>query len=811
MTENNSTMATENVEKRSKRGSWIWFILNVILFPAPAHFTLLRIKEQNLGKNIQHLGITLLLFLLLVTAALLQIFNPGVGRFWMLIPILPGFVVLYSNWSLRYTFSPVNIKPPVKTQMLFLGGCVLLFLILNVIPQLNLIELDQKAANLYRGWLLDLPFWQDLVIIVASLFLLFAGYIINSSTGVSINRALILYACFLVIFYEIVLVLFLATSRLKVQGGFWMCLTAGLLGAILALDYWDAKTIGQYVRRYFFLTCTKGFTFIFLWFCFLGLPQKSASVFSEFHFNKVSPPPVRIPPRYLVLDHEDHFKSAHTATRRLRALSTKTFLDNFGGTPDEYTRIFSENIKAMLPTDADVFQLSELIRNSKLNSTDMDFGSVPLFRPVESGWDVMLTALLTQGSIAKEDIDKHIVGFKKILPKTSKGELPGIDTLFAAHYVALATETTVNFIVPEYQHIEHLVAHNLSPVILLRLAGKKGWAALLHIDKKAGLAWFRIETRSKIKESIQLLFDSNKHRSHRDEIISRSIMPLSLDYFRNALELNASPIIVFSKSGLANEFPDWVSRENLDAVGNAVGVGSGKQRIKTPVPPSATADPFLNYANYHLTVAWIKSMLQPREYRDNLFAKPDDSPAVSGIDLLTGIQSLLRDISPLYESDRLDIADLLVRHNHVTAMPELFIELAAPKPVLSDLIGCQKAFLIGRRLHLLGYLKEAHEYLELAFLRHPFFAEYELWYHISKIKLHLPRSPLLSPLNQEPSMALYYKTIVDLENENSENALKRLKKVVEKDSHDSLANHLLSKYFDQPLNTRHFFSTPEGL
>jgi len=140
-----------------------------------------------------------------------------------------------------------------------------------------------------------------------------------------------------------------------------------------------------------------------------------------------------------------------------------------------------------------------------------------------------------------------------------------------------------------------------------------------------------------------------------------------------------------------------------------------------------------------------------------------------------------------------------------------FISLAAQKFELSDLLECNQAFRIGRQLYLLGYVKEAYEYLNLAVLRHPFSSEYELWHHISKIKLQLPPSPFISPIHREPALVLYYKTLADLENKHKGNALKRLKQVIKKDSHDSMANHLLNKYFNQPLDERHFFPTPEGL
>ncbi len=119
--------------------------------------------------------------------------------------------------------------------------------------------------------------------------------------------------------------------------------------------------------------------------------------------------------------------------------------------------------------------------------------------------------------------------------------------------------------------------------------------------------------------------------------------------------------------------------------------------------------------------------------------------------------------------------------------------------------------MIGRQLSLLGYHKEAFDYLELAFLRHPFDSEYELWYHITIAKLNRPPTPFYSPPNQQPHLSLYYRTVTDVQNGNEKAAMKRLEKALEKDSRDSLANHLLNRYFNRPLDDRHFFPAQEGL
>ena len=100
MAEETDTDANGIRERRRRGGTWPWFALNVILFPAPAHFTLLRVRDFSFGKSLLHVGVTLLLILVLLASASFQLVFPDFGRLWMLLPVLSGLVVLYANRSL---------------------------------------------------------------------------------------------------------------------------------------------------------------------------------------------------------------------------------------------------------------------------------------------------------------------------------------------------------------------------------------------------------------------------------------------------------------------------------------------------------------------------------------------------------------------------------------------------------------------------------------------------------------------------------------------------------------------------------------
>jgi len=800
------------IERRQQRGTWPWFVLNVLLFPGPAHFTLLRIKDYSFGKSVKHLAVSFLLICILLLAAVCQIVFPAVGRLWMLFPALSGFLVLYANRSLRDQFTPVDIASVTGTHGYFVLFCVLMFTLISTLPNIDLITLNQKPAEVYQTWLEDLPIWQDLFILVTALLLLSAGYITNSVAAVSINRAFVLYACFFVFGNFLLAFSLLVFNWLKIPGGFGAQLVIVLLGAILALDYWDARSFGQYTRRFFFLTCTKGFTFMFLWLCLLGFPQKAASTLSAYYFDQSRPAVVEDLNGYLVFSHGDRFRSAHKAARQLRSLYARAFYD---ATPDELhhiNKLLDGKKGVIFPADADVCHLSELIGQGDIHFPSEIFGKVPMFRPIHPDWDVMLTALLMQGTISKTDLNNFIADFKTTIPNTSQGRLPGINTPYHARYVSLATKTHVDFVPPRLELLEVLLEKNTYPVLSLRLAGKNYWATLLDLDSRSGIAWVCIETVSSTGKSLQILFDSDETNDLRGEILSRCMAPLSLAHLRSYLEQSSEPVIVFTRAGLEKHLPGLFVEKDLSEMQRAVAVASDPALSIGPVSYDPPATPFSDYVRYKRAVASIKAMLYTKPYDQSVFSPTETGDSTpKGLDRLVEIEKRLGRIGFLRDCDRIDIAYLLVRHNHVNADPGLFVRLTTGKTVSSDLIDCRDAFRIGRELFLLGFHEQAYRYLELAFSRHPFDVEYELWYHIVRAKLDKPEIPFYSPPEHEPHLYLYYQTLVDIRNGRDKAALKRLEHALEKDSHNSLANHLVSKYFGRPLDKRHFFPAQEGL
>ncbi len=307
-----------------------------------------------------------------------------------------GPAVLFANRHLKAEHTPLNFQSALRPHGGLLMVVVLLFTAVIFLPFLDLIELNRGSVQSSGDWFKDLSYWQETLILMLGLCLLLAGYALNAGGSLSINRSVILFACF-ILFYLLILALLLRSfGWLRIQGGFFTQFTAILLAAVLALDYWDARTFGQFSRRFFFLTATKGLSFVFLWLCLLGLPQKAAAEISAYQFEKMTPDYARLSPEFLIYKYRGHFNDAHTASRRLRALYTDAFLGEDPGRLNRVAALSACQAGGPFPEDADVCRLARKITAGEIKTASLEVDSVPMFRPIHPHWDVMLTALLAR-------------------------------------------------------------------------------------------------------------------------------------------------------------------------------------------------------------------------------------------------------------------------------------------------------------------------------------------------------------------------------------------------------------------------------
>lgn len=812
--ETNESGGENEHDRGGRRGTWLWFVVNVLLFPGPAYFTLLRVREVSFGGSAFHVSISLFLLFLIPTAALLQIVTPSIGQFWMLLPILSGVVVLFMNRSLKSEFHRFDCKTVGKKHYVTLSILLLVFLVGNSLPELDLIAINEPKESLPKSSFQDLPLWQDLIIILIGTLVIFVGYISNTARSLSINRVIILYSCFLILSVQLFILLETIFRFFKLTGGFGSVLGGILLTSVLAVDYYDASTFGQYARRYFLLTCTKGVSFVLLWLCFLGLPQLVASMYATRAYEKVHPLHSFISCQDFVFPYRERFSSEHEAHRRLRSLYSHALQRGGQARLEELQRLVAHKKGTSLQTETDVSTLQHTVSRQKVGSTNLPLEDLPFFRPVQVDWDVHLSAIMLQGGLDVSDLDQSIATFKASLPRGSDGQLPTLNAPFQSRYVAHATGMQVNFVPPDNDIIEALMTNDLIPLLYLHISGNKRWAAVVHFDKASGIVWLRLENTRKLTKAIQVHFDAGESEEHSNEILANQYVPLSMDYLSNQIKQMSDPVIVFSREGLHVALPDIITAQSVETMNRAV--AEGENNLKATDILKAADSPlefYSGYAGYLNAMAHIQYLLTPSEFAAEPFLQ-DSQPATSikgGMGRIQRVAWILSQLNTLRDEDRMNIAYKLSTNDHVAADPELFIKLAADLPFSSDLVGCSRAFVIGRALYLLGRHQEALDYLTISFYRHPFSSKYEMWYRIALLKLGKPVPPPYSLPSRRPDLHLYYQTMYDMKDNNGEAARKRLEAALEKDSHNILVNQLMHRYFNQPLDGDYFFQASEGL
>ncbi len=171
MNSENEWLAKEKVEERRlERGTGLWVRLNILLFPIPSHFSLLRVREFSLAQSFLHIGITFLLFFILIGSAFLQIPFPSIGRLWMLLPIFSGFVIMFRYRSSIARFQSFDLVTEFKKNISSLLCLFFFFTILNIIPQLDFIEFQNKSKTPLPDWIGDIPNWQSIAIFMLGIF-----------------------------------------------------------------------------------------------------------------------------------------------------------------------------------------------------------------------------------------------------------------------------------------------------------------------------------------------------------------------------------------------------------------------------------------------------------------------------------------------------------------------------------------------------------------------------------------------------------------------------------------------------------------
>ena len=787
-----------------------FFVIDLLLFPVATYFYLPGTNGNSSGPWKSGPATAISLLLLLLGSAFLQILFPSIGRLWMAMPVISALVIIYFNRLYIKRLPSLQFTSISKKNIRSIVILTLFIFVLQISAELNLLDLKNQLGKSSVYLLHDLPLWQDMIIAFIGITTILTIYLMRTTATISINQIIILYACYTSIVSAIVLIFAGLTRMLNVNTGFLLAIVSILLAAVLSRDIIDVQSFGAYLSRFFFRILPKGLNFIFLWVCFLGLPQQVASVYSSYYYNRIYPIPGENITQNLIFTDRDRFKSGHQAAKKARYLYSKIFLTENWNALEKMSEDMDNNANFIYPNGDDIYLLNELSKSRNFKFNPVEDIDIPISRPIQSSWDVFLYAITKQGLLT--NTDELIARFKTNLPDASKGNLPEIESFHEANFVSLATEIPIYFLPPSFEYVKSLLKNDIVPIILLYLSGKPLWAAIVTIDFDNSVVLVRTETTDREENSIKKIFDSNRDDKYKNEIMSRQITILPIEYVKSLFSNTSSPIIIFTDKKELLAMNLILKNEELKEIKRAIGNLHDPQNIQSSGLISNTYQHQSEYAKRINSIAKIKYMIQPQGLDYELFPNPEDmSLGLSRKDRHDYVAATLKDTKLLSSRDQIDISYKLINNDNVYSNKKLFVSLAKTPPVFNNLIDCDEAFTIGKQLFLSGYHKESLPYLELASKRHPFSSSYEIWYHIALLKndKHVPLA--YSDIKSKEGMWLYYQTLRDIKSGDSATAFLRLEKNIRIDSHNSLANQLLYKYFNSSLDDDYFMIAPEGL
>ena len=725
-------------------------------------------------------------------------------------PVISALVIIYFNRLYIKRLPSFQFRFISKKNIRSIVILTLFIFVLQISAELNLLDLKNPLGKPSVYLLHDLPLWQDMIIAFVGITTVLTIYLMRTTATISINQIIILYACYTSIVSTIVLIFAGLARMLNVNTGFFLAIVSILLAAVLSRDIIDVQSFGAYLSRFFFRILPKGLNFIFLWVCFLGLPQQVASVYSSYYYNRIYPIPGENITQNLIFTDRDRFKSGHQAAKKARYLYSKIFLTENWKALERMSEDMDNNANLIYPNGDDIYLLNELSKSRNFKFNPVEDIDIPISRPIQSSWDVFLYAITKQGLLT--NTDELIARFKTNLPDASKGNLPEIESFHEANFVSLAAEIPIYFLPPSFEYVKSLLKNDIVPIILLYLSGKPLWGAIITIDFDNSVVLVRTETTDREENSIKKIFDSNRDNKYKNEIMSRQITILPIEYVKSLFSDTSSPIIIFTDKKELLAMNLSLKNEELKEIKRAIGNLHDPQNILSSGLISNTYQHQSEYAKRINSIAKIKYMIQPQGLDYELFPNPEDmSLGLSRKDRHAYVAETLKDTKWLSSRDQIDISYKLINNDNVYSNKKLFVSLAKTPPVFNNLIDCDEAFTIGKQLFLSGYHKESLPYLELASKRHPFSSSYEIWYHIALLKndKHVPLA--YSDIKSKEGMWLYYQTLRDIKSGDSATALLRLEKNIRIDSHNSLANQLLHKYFNSSLDNDYFMIAPKGL
>jgi hypothetical protein len=724
---------------------------------------------------------------------LILLFSPGLGLFL--------YHQKYRNLSPR--------KPLAKVwadhKYAFITLTVVLFL-MSVLQFLDLIEFRSEPQEL----MIWIHKQSSIEIILTALCwsLICTGiYLLSRPTEFKVYVIASIAVCSSLLFAHVFWISALFYKVIHTFGTSLIHFYANGIAGLLTLEFLDADSAKSFMGKYFGRTLPNLINLSLFIACVLGVPSFASHKLSGYFYDRIEPIPLEqySIPSFL----NPNYLDGHAYGERIRYQLSKILLEGSSNTYLVLQDHLKHNKDLVHTLAGDLYTLEDTHIDSFPLEDEWveELKKKELFRPIEPDWDVLISMAKHQGDLS--DYQQAIAEFKSKFSEVHYGKLPDISTLHSLLLVQEAFSLKLIYFQPELESIDRLHKLGVTPGMRISLSGKSQWCAVLKTFEPQRMALLRCEIENDAHNRLRHIFDAGQEQENAIEILSRTLVFLPLSYLEGIIQSSNSLVVAFLNQHKLKEL------ENLNLL--------------------VDQDQFRRAANLdHLSPDQLSHELiqkhgTEKQTHQGLFAKKaiefylkfddldledlfESRNIISPDQRSKGILSILQD-SELTLSEKIELAGTLSQKG--PALPpgfdKVLLQLVGKKPPeFFDKLGCGSGFKIGLQLQLQGHFDLAEPYLRLPYYRHPQSKKYDLWYQINRIKRNLSPLDLQGSMKKEGGLYLYYRTLADLQLENKQEARGRLNQVLKKDRHNSMALHLMAKYFDQPIDTKFYFPNMKG-
>jgi len=334
-------LSTDETPTKSKKENIYFTLIEIILFPLPSFFTILRPRDASGAKHVFHFVLGIFLIIAIALFMLLQIFARSMSLLWMTAPFLLGPIMAAIFWRNKpQPISSKNLELYKKHAVAVLILSIFLAA-LNIIPHLDFIDIQNVFKANDSQWVEKIGIWPYALISLLGAFTVMAGYLARAPQDFSFDKAIILYACYLGVSVTINMIALPSCILLNNRIGLGFSVVFTFLAAFLTGDYVSKNTFGEHLGVYFTRTLPKFFYFFLIWLNCIGLPQKLASAYAVDRYSEIKPLPRKELYHDFLFPKSNSHENGHRLADKLRYLYSESLLS---GQADQLAKLSESSV-----------------------------------------------------------------------------------------------------------------------------------------------------------------------------------------------------------------------------------------------------------------------------------------------------------------------------------------------------------------------------------------------------------------------------------------------------------------------------------